>query len=66
MQGTQSVAGSRQLLLQEPAENSMKAVLKARAPASEAEGFPEEIRAELSLPGQQDLRRKVQELGTNK
>lgn len=61
-----SVAGSRELHLQEPAENSMKAVLKLElAPASEAEGFTEEVRAELNLPGQQDLRRKVQELGTD-
>jgi hypothetical protein len=52
--------------LQEPVENSMKAVLKPElAPDSEAEGFMEEIRVEFNFPGQQDLRRKVQELGTD-
>lgn len=42
--GTQSIAGSREytqrLYLQEPAKSSMKA---AQTPASEAEGFTEEV-----------------------
>lgn len=45
---------------QEPAENSMKAVLEARAGSCQKQKSPQRCnRAELSLPGHQDLRGQV-------